>query len=103
MICPVNPGTMRVVSGFWGIFWLAVIMKLPIALLLWIVWWAVKDPPLPDAGEGQGGGSDRQPPPHPRDRHPRPPRRGPHADPSPASPQRVRAAGAKRLRPQPLR
>jgi hypothetical protein len=103
MIRRADPGTIRGVSGFWAIFWLAVVMKIPIGLLLWIVWWAIKDPPLPEAGPGPGGGSDREPRPHPRDWPPRPPRRGPHAKPSPGSPQRVRVARARRLRPQPLR
>ena len=34
-------------SGFWAVFWLAVVLKIPIGLLLYIVWWAAKDPPRP--------------------------------------------------------
>jgi hypothetical protein len=80
------------VSGSaWGIVWLAVLLKLPIAALLYIVWWAIKDPPAVMADEGEGGSPDRGPGRHPRGRPPHPPRRGPHAAPEPASPARVRA------------
>jgi hypothetical protein len=78
-------------SGFWAVFWLAVVLKIPIAALLYIVWWAVREPPLPEADGGDGGGGVR-PDPHPRIRPPQPPRRGPHADPAPAAPGRVRIA-----------
>jgi len=81
-------------NTFWGVFWLAIVLKIPIGALLWIVWWAVKDPPLPEVGDDGRGGSDREPW-HPRGRPPHPPRRGPHRDPAPAAPQRVRVARAK--------
>jgi hypothetical protein len=77
--------------GFWAIFWLAVILKLPIAALLGIVWWAVRQPPVPEADHEDGGGGSRRDP-HPRIRPPQPPRRGPHADPPPAPPDRLRVA-----------
>jgi hypothetical protein len=79
-------------GGFWAVFWIAVVMKIPIVMLLWIVWWAIKDPPAAWAEGRDGGGSDRDPRPHPRWRPPRPPRRGPHAQPAPPSPARVRIA-----------
>ncbi|MGH2802134.1 MAG: hypothetical protein ACRDL4_03695 [Thermoleophilaceae bacterium] len=75
-------------SGFWAVFWLAVALKLPIAALLYIVWWAVREPPVPEADPEDGGGPRRDP--HPRIRPPRPPRRGPHGDPPPVAPARVR-------------
>jgi hypothetical protein len=78
-------------SSFWAVFWLAVILKIPIAALLYIVWWAVREPPVPEAGPDEGGGGPRRDP-HPRIRPPQPPRRGPHADPAPAAPERVRVA-----------
>ena len=97
------PGTIRHVSGSsWGIIWLAVALKVPIAALLWIVWWAVKDPPVQEPQDGGGGSPDRDPRPHPRGRPPHPPRRGPHGAPLPGSPRRVRA-GARRSRSRPLR
>jgi hypothetical protein len=76
---------------FWGFFWLMVVLKIPIVALLWIVWWAIRQEPVPEGGHGEGGGNDRRPP-HPRHRPPRPPRRGPHADPPPRQPDRVRVA-----------
>jgi hypothetical protein len=76
--------------SFWAVFWLAVVLKIPIAALLYIVWWAVKDPPVPEAGPDDGGGPRRDP--HPKLRPPHPPRRGPHADDAPRAPDRVRVA-----------
>ena len=85
-------------SGFWAVFWLALVMKLPIAALLWIVWWAVHDPPVPEAEDDHGGGSDRDPR-HPRRRPPRPPRRGPHRRTEARPPARVRVARGRRRVP----
>jgi hypothetical protein len=74
--------------------WLAVALKIPIVALLWIVWWAIKDPPVTAPEDGGGGSPDRdpRPNPHPRGRPPHPPRRGPHGLPEPAAPARVRVA-----------
>lgn len=78
----------------WGFLWLMVALKVPIAALLYIVWWAVKQDP--DAAEDTGdGGTRRRPERHPRRPLPRLPRRGPHGDPVPASPPRVRSVVAK--------
>jgi hypothetical protein len=92
--CP-DPGYDVAVSGSaWGILWLAVALKVPIIALLYIVWWAIKDPPEPVLVEDDGGSPDRdpRPRPHPRDPRPRPPRRGPHGPPEPAAPARIRVA-----------
>jgi len=66
-----------------------VALKIPIVAAFWLVWWATRAPETederPDEDDG-GGGS------HPREPLPRPPRRGPHGDPPPRAPQRVRAA-----------
>ncbi len=78
-------------SGFWAVFWLALVLKIPICLLLYIVWWAVKDPPATEIVDDGDGGSDRHRP-GPRRPLPQPPRRGPHGDPPPAAPARVRVA-----------
>jgi hypothetical protein len=75
--------------GFWAVFWLAVILKIPIVALLAIVWWAVRRPPVPEGEHEDGAGGSRYGP-HPRTRPPQPPRRGPHGDPPPASPDRLR-------------
>ncbi|HWH44710.1 MAG TPA: hypothetical protein VNT32_08255 [Thermoleophilaceae bacterium] len=71
----------------WTFFYMFVVLKIPVVAACLIVWWAVKNEnpdPAEDPGEG-GHGRD-----HPRPRHPPPPRRGPHADPLPAPPKRVR-------------
>jgi hypothetical protein len=73
------------------ILWLALALKVPIVALLYLVWWAVKDPPVQTADE-DGGSPDRDSRPHPRDRPPHPPRRGPHGPPEPAAPARMRVA-----------
>jgi hypothetical protein len=84
------------VSGSaWGFIWLAVALKIPIFALLWLVWWAIKDPPVAEAEDGGGGSSHRDPHPHPRGRPPHPPRRGPHAAPKPSAPARVRVARSR--------
>lgn len=71
----------------WTFFWLMVVLKVPIAMLLYLVYWAVKQT---DAGELPSGGDGGVKPPHrPRlPRHPR--RRGPHGAPS-AVPARPRS------------
>jgi hypothetical protein len=76
-------------SSFWAMFWLILVLKIPIAALLYIVWWALRDPPLPEADSGDGGGGIGRDP-HPRIRPPRPSRRGPHAEPAPFAPGRTR-------------
>jgi hypothetical protein len=77
-------------SGFWAVFWLAVVLKIPICALLYIVWWAAKDPPEAWADGDDDGGARRDGPHHPRLDPPRSPRRGPHADPPPQAPARAR-------------
>ena len=76
----------------WTIFFLFVVLKLPILAACWIVWWAVRAEPDPseDASGDDDGGTGR--PPHGSPRLPRAPRRGPHGEPPPTSPPRVRHA-----------
>jgi cell division protein FtsN len=83
----------------WGIVWLAIALKIPIVALLYIVWWAIKDPPVPEPQDDGGGSHDRDPRPHPRGRPPHPPRRGPHGAPEPSAPARVRVAQRPRRVP----
>ena len=63
-------------EGFWPIFFLGVVLKLPVAMALYLVYWAVKAEPeleeLPDDGD-HGFRRWRAEP-----RRPRGPRRGPH-------------------------
>jgi hypothetical protein len=66
------------VEGFWPIFFLAVILKIPIAGLLYLVWWAVHaEPELEEAPED--GGEHRFHRFRREPKRPRDPRRGPHA------------------------
>ena len=72
----------------WAFIWMMFVLKIPIIALLWLVWYAVHAEPLPEEEQRDDGGTH-----HPRPRRPRPPRRGPHSSPPPASPARVRARG----------
>jgi hypothetical protein len=85
----------------WTFIWLMVLLKIPIVALFLIVRWAVREPPETVTGQDGGIGPRARPrhPHHPRPRLPRPPRRGPHGEPRPTPPQRVRAdASRRRLR-----
>lgn len=81
--------------------YLMVILKLPIAALLYLCWWAAQAPPQP-ATDDDGGTKVPSSPgprhPHPSPALPRLPRRGPHGMPSPASPPRVRTVVARARR-----
>ncbi len=78
----------------WGFLWLMLALKLPLAALIYIVWWAIKAEPEPPETTDDDGGIKRHPP-HPRKPFPRRPRRGPHGDPAPHSPARVRTVRAR--------
>jgi hypothetical protein len=83
--------------------WMMVILKIPIAALLWLVWWSSKAPEQRDEEPALvDTGPEHKPTPG-RPRRPRPPRRGPHAVPAPVPPSRVRAHAAASGRRQPLR
>lgn len=73
--------------------YLMLALKLPIAALLYLVWWAIKQTPE-TAPEGEGDGGQRRSP-HPRQpRSPRP-RRDPHGAPALPAPPRVRSVTAR--------
>lgn len=80
----------------WTFFYLMVFLKLPIFGLFGIVWWAVRQQPAPEEEPSGEDGGIRSPP-HPRRPFPRrpSPRRGPHAEPPPPAPARVRSAVAR--------
>jgi hypothetical protein len=78
----------------WTFIYLMIALKIPIVGLFMIVHWAVKQTPE-SAPEGSDGGNVRRDPPHPRQRGPRAPRRGPHGAPLPAPPPRVRSVTAR--------
>jgi hypothetical protein len=73
--------------------YLFVALKVPLLMLFWLIWWAVhQEPELEDAGDDGGQRSDR---PHPLPKLPHSPRRGPHGDPLPLPPPRVRPVRAR--------
>jgi hypothetical protein len=77
----------------WAFVWMMVILKIPIIGLCWIVWRAIKaEPVLPEEAPADSGGGGTH---HPRPRRPRPPRRGPHGEPLPQPPARVRAVACE--------
>ncbi len=79
----------------WGFLWLMLALKIPIAALIYLVWWAIKQTPeQPESSDGGSGGSKLRRV-HPRKPFPRHPRRGPHGDPAPMPPARVRTVRAR--------
>lgn len=83
-------------SEFWPVFFLAVVLKIPIVAMCLVIWWAIRATPEPETAGGDDG--------HPRRFGPHPRPRGPHGPvPSalPACPPggRFRA----RIRPVPAR
>lgn len=79
---------------------LMVVLKLPIAALFYIVWWAVQSPPEPEPVNDEDGGSKLPQDPRPRHPHPRPglprrPRRGPHGALPAPPPARTRTVVAR--------
>jgi hypothetical protein len=65
-------------NGFWPIFFLAIALKIPVAALLYTVYWAIKaTPDMEEAPESGGGHEFRRFGTEPN--RPRGPRRGPHA------------------------
>jgi hypothetical protein len=68
-------------------------LKLPLAALIYIVWWAIKQEPDESSSDDDGGTKRHRP--HPRQPFPRRPRRGPHGDPAPQPPARVRTVRAR--------
>ena len=69
--------------------WMMLALKVPIAALLYLVWWASRAPET--AEPEQRDWQPIRPPHHPtRPKRPSPPRRGPHAEPEPKPPERTR-------------
>jgi hypothetical protein len=77
----------------WGFLWLMLALKIPIAALIYIVWWAIKQEPEQSSSDDDGGVKRQRP--HPPKPFPRHPRRGPHGDPAPPPPARVRSVRAR--------
>lgn len=76
--------------------WLILAFKLPLVVLIGlIIWWASRGEPENPSSSDDDGGIRRHPRPHPRRPFPQPPRRGPHGEPAPAPPARVRTVRAR--------
>jgi hypothetical protein len=87
----------------WTFLWLMLFLKLPIAGLLGLVWWAIRQKPLDEVPvTGHDGGIKPRPrhPHRPGSRLPRHPRRGPHGGLAAAPPARVRTVTARVRRVQ---
>ncbi len=79
----------------WTMLYLFVFLKLPIVAACLLIWWAVRQ--TPDYDESDGGDPFRRP--HPAPKLPRAPRRGPHREPAPTAPPRVRTVRARAHEP----
>ena len=62
-------------EGILPIFFLLVVLKIPVLGAIWLVWWASKPVTEPEASEDEGGNFKRW---DAEPRRPRGPRRGPH-------------------------
>jgi hypothetical protein len=77
----------------WTMFFMFVALKVPLLALCWLVWWAIHQTDDTSGGSNDDGGTKRGP--HRPGPLPRAPRRGPHGDPAPPSPPRVRTPAAR--------
>jgi hypothetical protein len=80
----------------WGFLWIMLALKIPLAMLLYIVWYAIKAVPEPAEGDGRDGGIGPRDPRRPISPTPR--RRGPHGDPLLPPPARTRTPATARER-----
>jgi hypothetical protein len=63
-------------EGVWPIIFLGIVLKIPVAFGLWLVWWAIKEEPrLDDVSDADEHGFRRW---RREPTRPRGPRRGPH-------------------------
>jgi hypothetical protein len=74
----------------WGFIWLMVLLKIPVAALLWLVWYAIQATPEPVPVQDDDGGLGKPHPHGPRPLPPTPRVRGPHGEAAPPSPPRTR-------------
>src|ERR1700679_44693 len=81
-------------TGFWAIFFLMVVLKIPVLGSIWLVWWASQRTPEPEAAEDSDGGSFKR---RPRPKLPRGPRRGPHGGGAAAAPPACPPGGRTRV------
>jgi len=85
------------VRAVWGFLWIMLALKIPLAALIYLVWWAIRHEGDEPSSSDEDGGIRRhqRPPRHPRRPFPHHPRRGPHGDPAPRPPARVRTVRAR--------
>jgi hypothetical protein len=83
----------------WAFIWLMFVLKIPIAALLLIVWWAIRSEPTEGEIPGTDDGGTKTRRRHPRRPFPRHPRRGPHGDPVAPPPARTRSVVARARHP----
>ena len=82
-------------TGWWELIFLMFLMKLPIAYLVAVVWWAVKAEPRPEEGAAKLAVVDPDPPPRSFGRFQRRPRQPrPHGSPV-RRPERVASAAPR--------
>jgi hypothetical protein len=78
----------------WAFVYLMFGLKIPIAALLWIVWWAIHQTVEPEAGTADEGGTRKPRHPHPSlPRRPRP--RDAHGLAQPGPPPRMRVVAPR--------
>ena len=79
----------------WGFLWMMLVLKIPLVMLLWLVWWSIKQAPETPDDEPRDDGGSKKPHDPPARPHRRP--RGPHGDPAPLpAPPRVRTVARGR-------
>jgi hypothetical protein len=79
-----------------GYLWFTVALKIPLVALVLAVWWAIRQEPEDETAQDDDGGVRRPQEGHsPLRPFPRQPRRGPHGDPAPPAPARVRTVRAR--------
>ncbi len=71
-----QPGRLAGMEGIWPIFFLLVVLKVPVFLAIWLLWYADPKSTEPDPSADDGGSAKVRPRPSPR--RPFGPRRGPH-------------------------
>jgi hypothetical protein len=64
------------VYQYWPIFFLLVVLKVPVLAMIYLVWWASQPVPEVESGDDDGGDHGRRRSKRPK--FPRGPRRGPH-------------------------
>jgi hypothetical protein len=67
--------TLRSVREYWPMFFMLVVLKVPVIGMIYLLWWAAQPVVTTEAGDEDGGDGGRR---VRRPKSPRGPRRGPH-------------------------